>query len=176
MQRVAAGDGAALAALMQAHWESLVGYAGRLLRRQPDGAQDVAQETFVRLWESRADWRPTGPVRAYLFRIARNLALNQRRHLRVHEAARPYLVADDDDEPAATARMESMELSAAVADAVAQLPERRRQIFCLARFHHMSYGEIATIMDLSPQTVANQMSSALADLRRLLAPLLTSTH
>jgi RNA polymerase sigma-70 factor (ECF subfamily) len=56
--------------------------------------------------------------------------------------------------------------------AVLALPERRRTVFLLARFHDLSRGQIAEMMGISPQTVANQLSSALSSLRESLAPLL----
>jgi RNA polymerase sigma-70 factor, ECF subfamily len=56
--------------------------------------------------------------------------------------------------------------------AVSHLPPRRQEIFVLARAHGLSHQEIAEVMKISPQTVANQMSAALADLRQALGPLL----
>src|SRR2546427_11523414 len=82
MQRLAHGDVAALKRLIDVYWVPLLGYATRVLQ-QPDAAEDVAQETFVRIWERRNEWRPEGSPRAYLYHIARNLALNERRRVRV---------------------------------------------------------------------------------------------
>jgi len=57
---------------------------------------------------------------------------------------------------------------AAIERAIAQLPARRREIFLLVRVHGLPYREVAELLEISPQTVANQMSAALAQLRQLL--------
>ena len=65
--------------------------------------------------------------------------------------------------------LEETLLQEEVAAAIADLPERRREVFVLARFHGLSYQEIADVLGVSQQTVANQMSSALSQLRELLS-------
>jgi RNA polymerase sigma-70 factor (ECF subfamily) len=65
---------------------------------------------------------------------------------------------------------ERAELREVLIKAVDALPPRRREVFVLARFHGRSYRDIADIMDISPQTVANQVSAAVRDLRRRLRP------
>jgi RNA polymerase sigma factor (sigma-70 family) len=60
-------------------------------------------------------------------------------------------------------------------DAMAELPERRREVFELVRFRGLSYAEAASAMGLSHQTVANQMTLAHKDLRRLLGDLLSDS-
>ena len=59
-------------------------------------------------------------------------------------------------------------------EAVARLTPRRQEIFRLVRENGLSYREVAEVLDLSPQTVANLMSLALADLRAALGPILRS--
>ena len=66
--------------------------------------------------------------------------------------------------------LELSELERAAAAAVASLPERRGEVFRLAREQALSYAEIADVMGLSVQTVANHMSLALSDLRAALRP------
>ena len=161
------GDVAALGALMDDAWDPLLRYLGSRTD-SPDAAQDAAQEAFVRLWENRERWR--GPsARAVLFRIARNVALDQARRRSVRRAGAESLL----QEPPATAPGPSEELAAAMArdrvvSALETLPERRREVFELVRFDGLSYREVADALELSAQTVANHMSLALRDLRLLL--------
>jgi RNA polymerase sigma-70 factor (ECF subfamily) len=61
------------------------------------------------------------------------------------------------------------DLSPLLESALASLPERRRQAFVLAHLHDLTYAQIAAILDRSPQTIANDVSRALADLRGKLA-------
>jgi RNA polymerase sigma-70 factor (ECF subfamily) len=159
---------------LRLYWRPLVRYAARLL---PDGddAEDVAQESFVRLWERRNLLAPDTALRPFLYRIAHNIALNRQRSWRARNgwysklggAWRSLLSTP------LQATMDH-ELERAIEDAIQALPPRRRDAFILARFHDMSYSKIALIMGISPQTVANQISSALSDLRRALSPYLES--
>jgi RNA polymerase sigma-70 factor (ECF subfamily) len=161
------GDPAVLDGLLDQYWTPLVTYAATLLRSW-DAAEDVVQETFVRIWERRESWSTAGSVRALLFQIARNLALDETRrrdrHLTLLDGESPMArrITTPADE------LEGAELEAAYREALANLPERRREVFLLSRQHGLSYREIADTMDISPQTVANQLSAALAELRRSL--------
>jgi RNA polymerase sigma-70 factor (ECF subfamily) len=70
----------------------------------------------------------------------------------------------------AAEHVEHEELGRIIARAVDALPPRRRDVFVLVRYHGLSYREAAQVLDLAPQTVANHLSMALANLRDSLAP------
>lgn len=164
-------DDDALEELVQRFWSPLVAYASRLLGERA-AAEDVVQTAFVRLWE-RAHVVPAGDaVRPFLYRVVRNLAANEWRRQQTH---RNWL----DDEcalPTPTAKpsqaVEEDELAAALAAAVERLPGRRREVFVLSRYHALTNGQIAEVLSIAPQTVANQLVSALRELRVVLAPYL----
>lgn len=169
MERVRDGDASAFAELLALYWHPLVAYGSGLLD-SVDAAEDIVQDAFVRLWARRAEWQARGPVRSYLYRITRNLALNERRRRKVHG----MWLANRHSEP--TRRnptpleiVEADEVESAFEQAMAALPPRRREVFVLARYHHLSYHQIAEVLQVSRQTVANQMSAALAMLRVALA-------
>lgn len=171
LDRVKNGDPAAFRALVRTTWGALVGYARRMTRSE-DMAQDIAQEALVRLWEHRERWGE-GSARAVLFRIARNLALDERRKADVRsrsadavaaEASAPVPTPEDD--------LRASGLRERVAAAVASLPTRRREVFELIRREGLSYREVSDVMGVSGQTVANQMRLAMRDLRVLLADVL----
>ena len=168
MRRLQAGDEQAMAALLTQHWTDVVRYAFGLLGSW-DKAEDVAQDAFVRVWARRKKWS-SGSLRALVHRIARNAALDVLKSPR-HSAPRedPDMLASQDSPDQ---EVELSELDEAVAKAVRDLPPRRREIFKLVRESGFSYAEIAEIMDISRQTVANHMSLALSDLRVLLRPFL----
>lgn len=169
IQRVRAGDASALDELLADHWTDLVAYATRILD-SPDAAEDVAQETFIRVWERRQRIHPTGSLRPFLYRIARNLALNRSRRLRIRAEWRSNRTPVYPSATGPAQIAEHNELKRAADRAIDALPERRREVFVLARYHDLSYREIAHVMKISPQTVANQMSAALAELREALEP------
>ncbi len=172
LQRMRDGDQVALDTLLKRHWDAVFSYA-RHLCQDHDSANDIAQRSFIRIWERRREWQPVGEVRAFLFRIARNLALNEQRGQRVRMSevarnlARRFLRV-----PTPLEELEGLELGQAFERALRSLPARRREVFVLARFHDLTYAEIARVLDISPQTVANQMSAALRHLQSCLAPYL----
>ena len=159
-------DALALHELMRRFWRPIIGRVNRILH-DPDAAADVAQQTFIHLWQRRMEWRRSGAVSAYIFRIARNGALNERRArlARQRVADRRARLASFSP-PTPLQSLEEHELRDALADALAHLPARRKQVYVLARSRDLSYVEISEVMGISPQTVANQMSAAIATLRR----------
>jgi RNA polymerase sigma-70 factor (ECF subfamily) len=169
LNAVLQGDQIALDELLSHCWSSVVNYAASITG-SPDSAEDVAQETFCRIWARRSELHARGEASAGLiYRIARNLALNHRRsrkrrerHLSLYRETREH---DSEHDPQWA---EQSELRAAVQAAIAKLPARRREVFTLARFQGLTYAEIAEVLGISSQTVANQMSAALTDLRNTL--------
>jgi len=173
MHRIQSGDHGALDEALSLYWIPLVRYASGFLGSS-DAAEDAAQEVFVRLWRHRHEWSATESLRAYLYRILRNHLLNERRAQRVRSRWRERVLRKRLRDPATPVEIaEHGELSEAVRAALDALPPRRREVFTLARFHGLSYREIAETLDVSPQTVANQMSAALTTLRERLAPFLS---
>lgn len=158
--------------LLGRHWSAVVRFASGYVQ-SADAAEDIAQEAFVRLWQQRHSWKSTGSVRSFLYRVARNLALNETRSRRIRLLHRERAAAALMPEPTAVSSLEADDVQRRVDAAVAALPERRREIFILARHHDLSYAEIAETLGISPQTVANQMSAALATLREGLKDLVS---
>jgi RNA polymerase sigma-70 factor (ECF subfamily) len=170
IQGIRAGDERALEQLMSAYWSVLVQYAARIVEAGSD-PQDVVQEAFVRVWAHRERWDAEGSVRSLLYTVTRNAALDERR--RSARSERVALAADPPlPPPQPSAGAVEAELRRAASEAVRALPPKRQEVFRLAREEGLSYAEIATVMGISPQTVANQMSLALSDLRRTLAAFL----
>lgn len=165
MERIHRGERAAMDDLIRRCWEPLVSYAQEIVEG-PDDAEDVVQSVFLRVWERRTEWTPTDRLLAFLYRITRNEALNQRRSRSTRSRLLKRLsVASARRSIPPPESLERSDLARKVRRAIDDLPPRRREIFTLARFHGRSYREIAEILDISPQTVANQLSSAQAQLR-----------
>ena len=167
--RIRGGDEAALQQLMARHWSRLHAYLDRLLLNA-DLAEDLVQETFVRVWTHRENWQADGSVQGLLFQIGRRLALDERKRLSRRLSAMTRIGADPGLSPPPSDFLEHQELEAAVNRAVAALPERRRLAFLMARWEGLSHREIANALGISVQTVANQLTTALATLRTALRP------
>ena len=162
-----AGDAATLDRLVAEYRRRLVRYADRILAG--DGsAEDVVQETFFRLWARRRELKVAGSLRALLYTLTKNAAIDERR--RGARRAMKAAVAGDPAAPASPLEAAAAsELAVAAAAAVARLPARRREIFLQVRMHGLTYQAVADSMGVAPQTVANQMSAAMASLREELA-------
>ncbi len=176
MEEIRNGSRTAFRALFEYYWQPLVTYAASIAG--PESAEDCVQEAFVGLWRHRERWKPTGSVAGYIYRITRNAALNARRVGRSEDALRsgslhqfrPIAAPPTPHEDFVARRLRSE-----VTAAVEALPERRREVLLMARVHGLSHAEIADAMGISPQTVANQMSAALRELRVRLEGFLTDS-
>ena len=132
-------------------------------------AEDVVQQAFVWIWEHRDRIDPDQSIRGLLFRIGLTRSLNARR-----DAGRtdplPDLPLPDTSSTGDAASLG--ELRDALAAAVAELPERRRQVFTLCFMDGLTHRDAAAALDISPKTVEHQMGHALKALRHALTPFL----
>lgn len=170
LKALRAGESWALSQLMDQLWGPLVGYAHRLLAGVGD-PQDYAQEAFVRLWAKREHLREDGSLKALLYTTVRNACLDQ---LRTNKR-RDTLQTTHLERPSGSTPYEEVhgaELQRLAAHAVAGLPKKRQEVFRMIREDGLSYKEVAQVLELSEQTVANHMSLALADLRVAIRPFL----
>ncbi len=169
---VRAGDPAVLRALMRRHTPTLERFAARMLGDEGD-PQDVVQEAFIRLWTRRERWNPGGSLAALLFTLTRNAAVDELRRCRYRPRRSPLTEASAASPgPSPFDDTWSGDLCRRAQDAVCALPPRRQEVFRLVREGGLTYSEVARFLELSPQTVANHMSLALADLRKALGPVL----
>ena len=127
---------------------------------------DVVQESYLRIWKARAA-QPINSAKAFLFTIARHLALNTLRRERrspivpVKDLTRLFVADHTPDASAAAALTQEIDLLVA---AIAALPPRCREIFILRRLRGVPQKEIAACLGVSEQTVQVQ---AVRGLRRV---------
>ncbi len=150
-------------------WERLVAFATDITGRRA-AAEDVVQDVLLRFWQERSRWTPSEQLYGFLYRSVRNAALNRRRD-RMNQGRLLARFAGWQRTPAQPDEvLRGLRLADEVEEAVRALPSRRREVFLLSRYHGLSYREIAEALEISPQTVANQLSAALDQLRSSLAP------
>ncbi len=163
-----------VAALFEAHHVPLYRYLVRLAG-DPDLAADAAQEAFVRLIDHapRLRARPAEEARAWLYRVATNVALEQlrtaARRRRLLEAA-PLRAPVGDPAPPADAAAESGERHARVTAALAELPERDRTVL-LMREAGFAHREIAAAVGTTTGAVGTVIARALDRVAERLAAL-----
>lgn len=131
---------------------------------QIETARDLTQDVFLRVSRTAVPSAPDGEVRAWLFRIARNLALD---HYRKHGRHAPLIpvVAEGSRSP-------SQEVDAAVNEALAALPDLDRDVFLMREMAGLGYDEIARACELTPDAVRSRIHRTRLQLRaRLAAPI-----
>ncbi|NLH60978.1 MAG: RNA polymerase sigma factor [Ignavibacteriales bacterium] len=134
-----------------------------------ESAEDLTQETFIRFWASRDKLDYNSSPKGYLFKIARNLSLNY-----LVREKKPLKIPNEDDYLILLSQNREDELRRVFfhddcQKAINMLPERCRATFLLSRYGGFNYYEIAEIMDVSLQTVKNQMNKAISVLKKLLS-------
>ena len=167
-RRLRASDRAAYAAVFEALYEPLFRYV-RSLTSERAAARDIAQDTFVRLWDARESLDPEQSLKAYLYRTARNLAYNHRRDQNTRTEKEDDIREDANVQPAAPnppdVAAEGEWLEERLRTWIADLPERQREALVLSRFEGLSHDQIAEVMGISARTVNNHIVRALKRLR-----------
>lgn len=173
MQRVSAGDRCAFRVIVERHQAAVYALAFRHLGTRAE-AEDVTQETFVRLFGAAGRYESRGRLRSYVLRIAANLALNRRaRHQRrfersLDEAGSVALASEITGNPETHA--DERQRVSAIREAIAALPEDQRMVVLLTRFEELSYAEVARVLDKSVGAVTSLLWRARKELRARLAP------
>jgi RNA polymerase sigma-70 factor, ECF subfamily len=179
MAQLVAGHHAALNELMDRHAERLFHYLLRLLQNETE-ASDLAQESFVRIYQHRTRYKSEHKFSTWLYTIATNLARDLQRHRARHpqvslEAEQPdfrEILRETGPDPGAT--LDSAERADAVRRAVAELPEELRLPLVLAEYEDKSHAEIAAILNCSAKAVEMRLYRARQQLRTRLEKVLQS--
>ena len=175
LDRLRRGDEAAFDAIFRTWYPSLVRSAESIVRLRAV-AEEVVQDVMLELWRRRETLADESSPQAYLFQSTRNRALNHVRHERVERKSEPELVRQTEMRAPATSQLIEEEIEVALKSAVAELPDRCREVFELSRTHGLKYSEIATTLGISVKTVEAQMGKALKTLRVKLAPWLPQSN
>lgn len=164
MTRLAKGEDLALSELM-GRWQDRI--ATFLLRMTGNHAtaQDLAQETFVRLYQSRARYKPSASLSSYLFSIAANLARNHLRWSARHPVKSMHDAQNDGPEPASEDSgpdevLAQSETAQAVQRAVQDLSPELRETLVLFTYHDLGYQEIAAAVGSSAKAVETRLYRA----------------
>lgn len=169
MAGVLGGDRGAFTRLVERHKDPVVNYLTRLTGDR-DRAEDLAQETFLRLFRATPGYREQGLLRAYLFRIATNLVRSEERRAKRMRLLLPFFGGRQHDEPAAVSGMLLQELHRQVAVALAGLPLRFRVPLVLHEIEGWSYTDIARELSCREGTVKSRIHRGRQQLRQRLEP------
>lgn len=161
------GDEKAMEILFRQHYQRLCNYANTLLNDM-DESEEVVQQLFVQLWEKRETMEINTSIQSYLFRAARNTALNKIKHMKVRQQHAEEVTALSGQSEYASETVMQNELQKQILLAIESLPEQCRLVFKLSRFEELKYAEIAEQLGISVKTVENHMGKALKIMREKL--------
>ncbi len=171
VQQARQGDLAAWETLMLTHQEAVFRLA-YLLLGDPDDAEDIAQEVFIRAYHALHRFDKTRPLRPWLLRITSNLARNRRRSLGRYFAAlqrfgrgEAALAGDAAEVEAESIRQRN---ARSLWQAVQRLNAADQQVIYLRHFMGLSVEETATVLDVAPGTVKSRLHRALGRLRQVI--------
>ncbi|MCH8123682.1 MAG: RNA polymerase sigma-70 factor [Bacteroidetes bacterium] len=153
-------------ALFDATYDALHRY-GMYILQDRSAASDILQDVFLKLWQIRSNIDPERSLRALMYQMVRNYALNHERQRRRHfaeelEADHPSVGFDTMTDE----RLDADSLGKHLTHWIEEMPARRREAFLLSRYEGLTHEEIAALMDLAPKTVNNHIVLALQHLRQ----------
>lgn len=165
---LSSGNVDAFAETFEALFPHLVRFALRVTGDRRS-AEDVVQDTFLKLWEQRETITFHTSAKSYIFKMVRNGAMNAVRDRRT-SAADVYALEEESSGEAGggeslSALLDAKALARRLHQWIAELPPRQAEAFALSRYHSLSHSEIAQIMGLSTRTVDTHILLALRSLR-----------
>ncbi|MBA9079299.1 MULTISPECIES: RNA polymerase sigma factor [Rufibacter] len=167
LSRLKSGDEQAFEEIYRQYAYSLTEFASSKLASLEE-AQDLIHDLFVYLWTERGTLQITGSLKGFLFAAARYRVID---HIRKNITRSKYANAVQALEPTPVYQLEkeleAQELGGLLENAVARLSPRVQEVYRLSRHEELSIAEIASELNLSDQTVKNQLGTALKHLRRV---------
>ncbi|MBI1387926.1 MAG: sigma-70 family RNA polymerase sigma factor [bacterium] len=175
----------ALEQLYQRHYQPLFLFILRMVQRR-DLAEDLAQETFLRVYNNRMSWQPKSKYTSWMYRIARNLCIDEKRRYwnRMVYADSDFRDPSGEDQSSFIDRVEDVGRDAresfnhkldeeAIKQAINQLSDEQREVIVLNKYQGLSYVEIAEILGATPESIKQRAYRAHLKLREILQPLLS---
>lgn len=175
------GDSDALEQLYRRYHRPLFAFICRYLR-DVDRAEDVVQEVFFRVFNNRENYEPTAKFSSWVYRIARNLCIDEKRRLWSRSVILDSQISDDkggdiaemavDRTGNARDRYSDRSKMDLIREAIDSLSEEQREVMVLHKYEGLSYKEIADILKVTPESVKQRAYRAHMRLRQLLRPLM----
>lgn len=169
LMRLSQGDSEAYRAFFEQYWNQV--YAiGLKLSKSPELAKDLAQESFIKVWNHREKLTEVTHFPSFLFTLTRHLVIDHLRKKVFTAGNEEYLTAYfSDDASSPQEKAEYKELEHLLHRAVNNLPPQMQQVFRLSRFEGLSHSEIALRMNITRVTSKSYMVRALYAIRKYLS-------
>jgi RNA polymerase sigma-70 factor (ECF subfamily) len=168
IQAAVRGDGESARQIVYQHLGAITRFAFRMLGDAAE-AEDVAQETFLRLWRDLPRWEPRAKLATWLHRVAHNLCIDRMRGRRTVSLD----TAQDQEDPhsSAVAQLEDHQRTLLVAAAHAALPERQRAAIALVYHEGMSNRDAAEVLGVEVDALESLLARGRQNLRKQLVGL-----
>lgn len=162
--------------IYQNYWEDVLDSIYKRVKDE-EVAQDITQEIFISLWENREKLVIEGNLRAYLQGAVKFRVINYFKSAIVKDRHKEdlQLLIGEEMELSAENKLIMKDLNKEIDAAISALPEKMRQVFLMSRRQEKTIREISVELDLSAQTVKNQISAALKVLKERVSYLLFLT-
>jgi RNA polymerase sigma-70 factor (ECF subfamily) len=160
-------DKGAYEMVFREYYRPMTAYAFRFLNDLSE-SESIVQEVFLRLWQKRREIMITSSLQNYLFRSVKNQCINQIYHNKIKTEYQAMVINNEEDRSEYSEFFLEFGLKRRIEAAIAALPEKRQEIFRLARVDGLKYREIADRLEISVKTVETQMTLALKQLRESL--------
>lgn len=154
--------------LFHRYYPMVLNFTASLVKNQAV-AEDIAQNCFMKLWLNRFSLHPNQSIRNYLCVLSRNDAINYLRSARSKSVGLDSQFESHMQNPNVEEWMSFAETNVRLRHNIEALPPKRRAIFMMSRYEHMSNMEIAVKLNLSVRTVEKHIELALKDLRHSLS-------
>ncbi|WP_437185799.1 RNA polymerase sigma factor [Planctomicrobium sp. SH668] len=170
MIRLQSGDETAFQTLVDRFQAMLIGFFMRNTR-DIQLSEDLAQETLLKVYNQHWDYIPSGRFRGWMFRIGRNLLIDDLRRRSNDALVRTVRQKTNEEEVDAINRMaeefvppetqiEQQEFAALIDELLAEIPDDQRQTFILHHYSDLSLPEVAEITEVSPATAKSRLRLA----------------
>jgi RNA polymerase sigma-70 factor (family 1) len=168
LRKVSGGDEQAFRELYQRYDALLYPFLRKLARSERD-AQEIIQETFIKIWLSRDKLYEIEQPRAWIFRAAANTSHNWlKRNLVAQKAEQEHLLSVAGNTDTIELQLGARDLQQLLHRIIAEMPEQRRRIYLMHRQEGMKVSEIAAELQISVSTVKNTLSIAVKNIREKL--------
>jgi RNA polymerase sigma-70 factor (ECF subfamily) len=156
VRRCRDGDRAAFERLVVRYQKPVFNAALRLLR-DPEDARDVAQTTFLKVFEHIADYNPSFKFYSWIYRIAINESLNA---LGSRKSCEGFNDQEADAAPGPDRQLEGQQTGRAIEEALMRIKPELRTVIVLRHFMHLSYQDMGDILLLPEKTVKSRLYTA----------------
>lgn len=136
------------------------------LTKNPQTAEDIVQNVFMKIWINRKNLRPDQSIHNYIYALSKHEVLNHLRDRKVYTQVERLVMAEQPYEAVTDQNMDLKELDDRIRKFIAAMPEQRRKVFLLSRYRGMGNKAIAELMGLSVRTVDRHINLALTSLRK----------